>query len=109
MGSPFITISNVVKGRMEWAVKQTKATEMVTLATKLFDQELRAHFEKDYKVITTDGARIVFPTGWALVRTSNTEPSITYRFESTQSEEDLQRIMGIVRDALAAEGVKANF
>jgi phosphomannomutase len=71
--------------------------------------KLRAHFEKDYKVITTDGARIVFPTGWALVRTSNTEPSITYRFESTQSEEDLQRIMGIVRDALAAEGVKANF
>lgn len=71
--------------------------------------KLRAHFEKDYKVITTDGARIVFPTGWALVRTSNTEPSITYRFESTQSEEDLQRIMSIVRDALAAEGVKANF
>lgn len=71
--------------------------------------KLRERFSKDYQIITTDGARIVFPTGWALVRASNTEPSITYRFESTRSEEDLHRIMGIVREALADEGVKANF
>lgn len=71
--------------------------------------KLKARFEKEYEVITTDGARVVFPTGWALVRASNTEPSITYRFESTESEEDLQRIMGIVRQAFADEGVEANF
>lgn len=70
---------------------------------------LRERFEKEYKVITTDGVRVVFPTGWALVRASNTEPAITHRFESTQSQEDLNRIKGIIRDALAEEGVKVNF
>ena len=66
-------------------------------------------FEKEYKVITTDGARVVFPTGWALVRASNTEPAITYRFESTKSEEDLERIKSIMREALKAEGVEVKF
>jgi hypothetical protein len=32
-------------------------------------------------------------------------PAIIYRFESTRPEEDLQRIIGIVRDALREEGV----
>ncbi len=67
--------------------------------------KLREYFEKEYPVITIDGVRVVFPTGWALVRASNTEPAITYRFESTKSAEDLERIKGIVNEALAAEGV----
>jgi phosphomannomutase len=70
---------------------------------------LKERFSEEYKVITTDGVRIVFPTGWALVRASNTEPAITYRFESTKSEEDLERIKGIVREALQDEGVKVDF
>jgi phosphomannomutase len=71
---------------------------------KLIDN-LRARFEKEYKVITTDGVRVVFPTGWALVRASNTEPAITYRFESTKSQEDLDHIKSIVQEALHDEGV----
>ncbi len=71
--------------------------------------KLRERFSGEYTVITTDGVRVVFPTGWALVRASNTEPSITYRFESTESAEDLERIKGIVRDALAEQGVTAKF
>jgi phosphomannomutase len=74
------------------------------LKFKLIDN-LRARFEKEYEVITIDGVRVVFPTGWALVRASNTEPAITYRFESTKSQEDLQRIIGIVKEALRDEGV----
>lgn len=70
---------------------------------------LRERFSKEYEVITTDGVRVVFPTGWALVRASNTEPAITYRFESTQSQEDLDRIKGIMREALTEEGVKVSF
>ena len=70
---------------------------------------LRERFSEKYKVIAIDGARIVFPTGWALVRASNTEPAITYRFESTQSEEDLERIKGIMREALQDEGVEVDF
>ena len=30
-----------------------------------------------------DGVRIDFPDGWALVRSSVTEPGLTFRFEST--------------------------
>lgn len=66
---------------------------------------LKQRFEKEYKLITTDGIRVIFPTGWALVRASNTEPAITYRFESTKSAEDLERIKKIVGDALHDEGV----
>jgi phosphomannomutase/phosphoglucomutase len=66
---------------------------------------LKARFEKDYEVIALDGMRVVFPTGWALVRASNTEPAITYRVESTKSAEDLDRLRGIIRDALKDEGV----
>jgi phosphomannomutase/phosphoglucomutase len=70
---------------------------------------LRERFSKEYKVITTDGVRVVFPTGWALVRASNTEPALTYRFESTKSAEDLERIKGIIREALQEQGVRADF
>jgi phosphomannomutase len=70
---------------------------------------LRERFSKEYEVVTTDGVRIIFPTGWALVRASNTEPAITYRFESTESAEDLERIKSIVREALRDEGIEVKF
>ena len=35
-----------------------------------------------YEVVTLDGARVEFPDGWFLVRASNTEPSLTTRFEA---------------------------
>jgi phosphomannomutase len=70
---------------------------------------LKERFSEEYEVITIDGVRIVFPTGWALVRASNTEPAITYRFESTKSQEDLDRIKSIVREALQDEGVEVDF
>ena len=72
-------------------------------------ERLKERFSKEYEVITTDGVRVVFPTGWALVRASNTEPAITYRFESTKSREDLDQIKSIMREALQAEGVQVKF
>ena len=72
-------------------------------------ENLCKRFSKEYDIITIDGVRVVFPTGWALVRASNTEPAITYRFESTKSAEDLERIKGIMRDALRDEGVDVKF
>jgi len=50
-----------------------------------------AHFQKDYRVVDIDGARIIFPTGWGLVRSSNTQPVIVMRFEA-ESEEELYKI-----------------
>jgi len=43
---------------------------------------------KEYKVDTTDGARITFANGWGLVRASNTQPVLVTRFEA-ESQKDL--------------------
>lgn len=62
-------------------------------------KELKAYFSSKYEVIDIDGVRITWPDGWALVRASNTEPSLTTRFEA-KTEARLQEIMAIVRDKL---------
>jgi phosphomannomutase/phosphoglucomutase len=35
-----------------------------------------------YRIIDVDGARIVFPDGWGLVRASNTQPVLVLRYEA---------------------------
>ena len=42
--------------------------------------------ENNYKVITVDGVRIEYEDGFALVRPSNTSPSLTVRFEAKSVE-----------------------
>jgi len=56
-------------------------------------------FSKRYDVVTIDGARIMFGDGWALVRASNTTPSLTLRFEA-DSKERLEEIQSIVYEKL---------
>jgi len=41
----------------------------------------------DAKLITIDGLRAEFPTGWALVRASNTSADLTLRFEAETDEQ----------------------
>ncbi len=41
----------------------------------------------EYPQHTTDGVRVDFPDGWALVRQSVTEPALTFRFESHDDEQ----------------------
>jgi phosphomannomutase / phosphoglucomutase len=41
---------------------------------------------KGYNVNDIDGVRVTFDNGWALVRSSNTGPDITARFEATTEE-----------------------
>ena len=65
-----------------------------------FDDSVTAfQFSRDYKVITLDGVRVEFPDGWFLVRASNTEPSLTTRFEA-ETPERLEEIKAILREAL---------
>ncbi len=52
-----------------------------------------------YEVNTTDGARIRFSEGWALVRASNTQPALVLRFEAGD-EEALARIKFSVEEKL---------
>lgn len=49
--------------------------------------EITEALQKDYSVITVDGARAEFENGWGLVRASNTQPAITLRFEAYTNEQ----------------------
>ncbi len=65
---------------------------------KIVDK-VTAYFRKDYDVIDIDGVRIKFPDGWALVRASNTQPSLVLRYEA-DSADNLKKIRDIVEPVL---------
>jgi phosphomannomutase/phosphoglucomutase len=60
-------------------------------------QALTEHFRKTHQVIDVDGARIIFPHGWGLVRASNTQPVLVLRFEA-DNDLHLQQIRQTVED-----------
>jgi phosphomannomutase/phosphoglucomutase len=62
------------------------------------------HFRSRYEVIDVDGVRVLFGDGWALLRTSNTQPVIVARFEA-RSEQRLDEIRGEVAAWLAGQGI----
>jgi phosphomannomutase / phosphoglucomutase len=61
--------------------------------------ELVREFRGRYEIIDIDGARILFPEGWGLVRASNTNPYLTLRFEG-RSEAAVERMKQVVFEAL---------
>jgi phosphomannomutase/phosphoglucomutase len=61
--------------------------------------ELVREFKGRYETIDIDGARILFPEGWGLVRASNTNPYLTLRFEG-RSPEAVEKMKQVVFDAL---------
>ncbi len=63
-----------------------------------------AHFRSLYDVIDVDGVRVLFGDGWALLRTSNTQPVIVARFEA-RTEERLEEIRAEVDAWLRGHGV----
>jgi phosphomannomutase/phosphoglucomutase len=62
------------------------------------------HFKASHEVIDVDGARVLFGDGWALLRTSNTQPVIVARFEARDAER-LNAIRAEVGAWLATQGV----
>jgi phosphomannomutase/phosphoglucomutase len=56
--------------------------------------EMAEEFKEEYQVIDVDGARVLFDGGWGLVRASNTQPVLVFRFEA-QGEERLEQIRQI--------------
>lgn len=58
------------------------------------------HFKKKHEVIDVDGARVLFPDGWGLIRASNTQPLLVLRFEA-ESEVRLHEIQGYIEGELA--------
>jgi len=63
-------------------------------------EELTQEFKKEgYEVIDVNGARVVFPHGWGLVRASSNLPALVLRFEA-KSEDNLQEIEQVFRKKL---------
>jgi phosphomannomutase/phosphoglucomutase len=56
-------------------------TEKFEIVQKVLD-----HFGPQYKIIDVDGARILFPEGWGLVRASNTGPELIVRCEASSPD-----------------------
>ncbi|MHB1354771.1 MAG: phosphomannomutase/phosphoglucomutase [Anaerolineae bacterium] len=63
-------------------------------ANKIIAQVVEAF--SSYPLDRTDGVRVLFPTGWVLVRVSVTEPLITLRFEA-RTENELSDLQDRVR------------
>lgn len=64
-------------------------------------QKVLEHFRNSHEVIDIDGARILFPHGWGLVRASNTGPEIIFRCEGdtpAARDEIQQDIFGFMHD-----------
>ena len=63
------------------------------------EKVLRYFKEKGEEVIDVDGVRVLFDTGWGLIRASNTSPYLTMRCEA-KNEEDLEKIKEEMYNAL---------
>jgi phosphomannomutase / phosphoglucomutase len=62
-------------------------------------ERIKKHFQSNPDLIEIDGVRIPFEDGWALVRSSNTQPVIVLRFEAS-SAASLQKIRNEVEKLL---------
>ncbi|MFA5322855.1 MAG: phosphomannomutase/phosphoglucomutase, partial [Smithella sp.] len=62
-------------------------------------KRIKKHFQNTPGIVDIDGIRIPFKDGWALVRSSNTQPVIVLRFEAA-SQKSLQRIRNYVESLL---------
>lgn len=77
-------------------------------------ERVKEHFRGRYEIIEIDGARIIFPDGWGLVRASNTGPELIVRCEG-KTPQTLDRIkselfaylqdIGVYADGLVKSGV----
>ncbi len=66
-------------------------------------EEVKNTLSQKYPVIDIDGVRAIYPSGWALVRASNTQGSLVLRFEAKSQEElDSMRkeVEGAIEDAI---------
>jgi phosphomannomutase/phosphoglucomutase len=62
-------------------------------------EKVKEHYRGNPGLIDIDGVRISFPNGWALVRSSNTQPVIVLRFEAA-SKKSVHKIREEVQDML---------
>jgi len=68
-------------------------------------KEAYEHFAKKYEVIGIDGARVLFPEGWGLIRASNTGPELILRCEG-RTPEGLQKICQEIFGFVEKQGLR---
>ena len=73
---------------------EEKKVQMVEILKEAYSQE-----SSDYKVNLIDGIRISFKDGWALARSSNTQPVLVLRFEA-ETREGMERIQNEVESKI---------
>jgi phosphomannomutase/phosphoglucomutase len=72
-------------------------------------QNLTTTYQMSHPVDTTDGVKIMFEHGWALIRQSNTQPALTFRVEGetiAEKERLEQAVRPVVEQELAKLGVE---
>ncbi len=73
--------------------------EKKLLVVEKMKEAFKASVKADYKVDMTDGIRLSFQDGWALCRSSNTQPVLVVRYESW-TEPGLKRIRSRVEEVI---------
>lgn len=67
--------------------------------------KIREDALKEHEAITVDGVRIIYPGGWGLVRSSNTQPVIVARAEG-KTEEELAEYSADLKKRILKAGVE---
>jgi phosphomannomutase/phosphomannomutase/phosphoglucomutase len=70
-------------------------------------EEVKAYFKDKYPINDIDGARVMFPHGWALVRASNTGPELIVRCEG-KTPDYLEQIKAELFACLQKLGLEVN-
>ncbi|MEN6439280.1 MAG: phosphomannomutase/phosphoglucomutase [Syntrophobacter sp.] len=73
---------------------------------EVVDRAKKEFLANDLDVIDVDGARIVFPDGWGLVRASNTQPVLVLRYEA-ETPDRLDEIRDLIESTI--EKIKRGF
>ncbi len=62
--------------------------------------EVTKELAREHKVVTVDGARVLFSDGWGLIRASNTQPALVLRAEA-KTEKGLSRAKAAIEAELS--------
>jgi len=64
-------------------------------------ERIKQYFKSQYQTIDVDGVRVIFETGWGLIRASNTQPILVVRAEA-KTKEALHLIEQILKETIEA-------
>lgn len=95
-----LSTAEIFSGLPEAVVTPELSLDMREGESAAVMQRLTAHGNfSDAKLINIDGIRAEFSDGWGLVRASNSEPSLKFRFEA-DNDGALERIQSLFREQL---------